>query len=187
MVVDVENEFCKPGGKLYSEANGPVLARIISSIQGLAEAARNAGIPIIYIQSVRTLQEPEFTIYGHDPVLKIGTWASEIVEELRPRQGDTVVQKFCHDPFYKTDLDRVLEKMVPDPTRHYAIVTGGAINICVYHAVLGLHLRHYRTVVLVDSVFYIDEAGKQRALEQFSEPPYPNVFLSRSDLIRIGP
>ena len=186
LIVDMENEFCSPGGKLYSEANGPILAKIISTVRRLADIARNAGIPIIYVQSVRTLQEPEFTVYGHDPILEIGTWPAEIIDELKPQQGDIVVRKFCHDPFYQTELDQILRRLVPDPIEHYALVTGGAINICVYHAVMGLHLRHYRTVVLVDGVYYIDEAGKQRALEQFSGHAYPNVFLSRSDLVRIG-
>ena len=158
---------------------------IISTMRGLRDGVRNAGIPVIYVQSVRTLREPEFTVFGHDPVLEIGTWAVEIVDELKPRQKETIVQKFSHDPFYKTELDQVLNNLVHDPIGHYAVVAGGAVNICLYHAVMGFHLRHYKTGVPVDSVYSIDDAGEQRAFEQFSEPAYPNVILSRSDLIKI--
>jgi len=186
IIVDMENEFCMPGGKVYSETSARTIPGIISAIQGLAERSRSAGIPIIYIQSVRTLREPEFTIFGAEPILEIGTWAVEIVEELKPHQGDIIVQKFSHDPFYRRDLDEVLQRLVPDPTSYYAVVTGGAINICVYHTVMGFHLRNYWTVVPVDSVYYTSDSGNQRALEQFSDIPYPNIFLSRSDLIEIS-
>ncbi len=186
VIVDVENEFCKPGGKLYSETSARIISGVISAIHGLAERARSAGIPIIYIQGVRTHQEPEFTVFGVEPVLKLGTWPVEIVEELQPQKGDIVVQKFSHDPFYKPDLDLVLRRLVPNPTWCCAIVTGGVINICVYHAVMGFHLRNYWTIVPVDSVYYSSDSGNQRALEQFSEPAYPNVFLSRSDLIEVS-
>ena len=187
IIVDVQNEFARPGGKLGSEVSARIMPGVISAIQGLAERARSAGIPIIYIQSVRTLKEPEFTVFGREPHLELGTWAAEIVDELKPHEGDMVVQKFSHDPFLRQDLDEVLQKLVPDPTKYYAVVTGGAINVCVYHTVMGFHLRNYWTVVPVDCVYYINEAAYGRALEQFSEErPYPNVFLSRSDLIEIS-
>ncbi len=186
IIVDMENEFCKPGGKRFAETSARIMPVVISAIQGLAEQARSAGIPVIYIQSVRTLQEPEFTVFGVRTMLEVGTWAVEIVEELKPQEGDIIVQKFSHDPFYRMDLDQILQKLVPDPTRYYAVVTGGAINVCAYHTVMGFHLRDYWTVVPVDSVYYGSDPDRQRALEQFSHPAYPNVFLSRSDLIEVS-
>jgi len=187
IIVDVQNEFAKPGGKLGSEVSARIMPGVISTIQGLAERARTAGIPVIYIQSVRTLKEAEFTVFGREPHLELGTWAVEIVEELKPHEGDIVVQKFSHDPFFRKELDEVLQRLVPDPTKCYAVVTGGAINVCVYHTVMGFHLRNYWTVVPVDCVYYINEPAYERALGQFSEErPYPNVFLSRSDLIEIS-
>lgn len=186
VIVDVQNEFCKPSGNYYNETLARIVPEVISSINGLAERSRNAGIPIIYIQSVRTLQEPYFTVFGREPHLELGTWAAEIVDELKPHEEEPVIQKFCHDPFYQTDLDQVLERLVPDPTKYYAVVTGGAINVCLYHAVMGFHLRNYWTVVPVDGVFYRTDSAKRIALQQFSHNAYPNVFLSRSDLIEVS-
>lgn len=186
IIVDMENEFCKPGGKRYSEMSARIMPDAISTIRDISERARSAGIPIIYVQSVRTLTEPEFTVFHLEPMLELGTWAVEIVEELKPQGGDIVIQKYSHDPFYRKDLDQVLQKLVPDPTRYYAVITGGNINICVYHAVMGFHLRDYWTVVPIDGVYYGSDADRQRALEQFSHPAYPNIFLSRSDLIEVS-
>jgi len=185
-IVDMQNEFCKPGGKRYGETMARILPGVVSAINRLAEQARRVGVPVIYVQSVRTLKEPEVTVFGKEPILEIGTWASEIIEELKPHQGDIVVQKFSHDPFLKPDLDQVLQKLVPEPTKYYAIVTGGAVNVCHYHAVMGFYLRDYWTVVPVDSVYYLSDDNNQRALEQFSGFPYPSIFLSRSDLVEIS-
>ena len=186
VIVDVQNEFCQPGGKWYSEISPRIVPGVISAIRELAAQARSASIPVIYIQSVRTHQEPQFTLWQRPLCLKIGSWAAQIVDEIQPQPSDIVVQKFSHDPFFKPDLDQVLHRLVADPLRCYAVVTGGAVNVCVYHTVLGLHLRNYWTVVPVDCVYYLNDAGKERALEQFSEPAYPNVFLTRSDLIAVS-
>jgi hypothetical protein len=84
----------------------------------------------------------------------MGTWDVETVEELRPRQGDIVIQKHSPDPFYKTDLDQVLQGLVPDPYKCYAILTGGSLSVCLYHGILGFYLRHFWTVVVTDGVYY---------------------------------
>jgi len=187
VIVDMQNEFCKPGGARYTETSARIMPEVIPAVRGLANKARGARIPIIYIQSVRTLQEPEFTVFGRDTHLQLGSWGTEIIEELKPHPTDTIVQKFSHDPFYRKDLDQVLQRLVPDPTNYYAIVTGGAINVCVYHATMGFYLRNYWTVVPIDSVFYTVDFGKEVALQQFSLAAYPNIFLSRSDLIEVSP
>lgn len=185
VIVDAENEFCKPGGKRYAEASAQTVPPVISAIRGLMEQCRNADIPVIYIQSVRSLKEPEFTVFGKKPFLEAGTWAVEIVEELKPRSGDPVIPKYCHDPFHETNLEEILKELTPDPTKYYAIMTGGATEVCLYHAVLGFYIRNYWTVVPVDGTFSISESGKQVALEQFSLRSYRSIFLSRTDLIEV--
>ena len=62
IVVDVQNEFCKPGGARYTNTNARLMPAVIPAIQGLVEKVRAAKIPIIYVHSVRTLKETEFTV-----------------------------------------------------------------------------------------------------------------------------
>lgn len=186
IIVDMENEFCKPGGRICPPARAEMAPAVISAIRGLAESSRLAGLPVIYIQSVRSLRESEFTVFGVKPYLQLGTWAVEIVDELKPQERDVLVQKYSHDPFFHTELDQVLKRLVPDPTRCYAVVTGGGISTCLRHAVMGFHLRDYWTVVPVDCVIYSLDSDRQNALEHFSQRSYPNVFLSRSDLIEFS-
>ncbi len=170
----------------YYEARAHLLPKIVSAIQRLVGQCRNAGIPIIYVQSVRTFKEAEFTVFGREPHLELGSWGAEIVQELKPQNGDTIVQKFSHDPFFKPELDQALQRLGLDPTRCQAIVTGGGLAVCVYHAVLGFYLRDYWTVVPVDCVYYKPGGQKRKVFEQFSLPAYPSIFLSRSDLIEVS-
>ncbi len=187
IIVDMENDFSRPGGKRFPSPREKTVPPVIAAIQGLTERVRQAGIPIIYIQSVRTLNEAEFTVFGRTPYLKLGSWGPEIIDELKPHPGDTIIQKFCHDPFYNTNIDQVLPGLVPDPTRCFAVVTGGGISTCVRHTVMGFHLRNYWTVVPVDCVVYTVESDKERTFAHFSQGGYPNIFLSSSDLIEISP
>jgi ureidoacrylate peracid hydrolase len=184
VIVDVENEFCKPGGKLFTRTAEKIAPGVFSNIRVLAEKARQAQVPVIYIQSMRTLREAEFTVYKRLPTLEQGTWSSEICEEVKPQKGDIVIPKFCHDPFLRPDLDTVLKRLVPEPARCYAIITGGAINICVYQTVMGFHEREYWTAVVLDSVYYTDDESYRNAVAQYSiSGAFPNIFLTRSDLI----
>ena len=185
-IVDMQNKGCVPGGGSYNEFKARIIPPAVAAIKKLADQARSVGIPVIYIQSVRTTHEPEVTVFGLKPYRKIGTWEVEIIDELKPQPKDVVIQKFCHDPFYKTDLGKILEKLVPDPTKHFAILVGGAINSCLYFGVMGFYLRNYWTAVVTDGVYYPDEAAKERALGQFSQKSYPNIFLTRSDLVHIS-
>lgn len=185
-IVDVQNRNCHPNGESWDEQKARVVPAAVKVIRGLVEQARDVGIPIVYIQSVRTHQEAEVVVFGYKKGMKIGSWDVEIIDEIKPRPSDAVVQKFSHDAFYKTKLDAVLAELVTDPTECYALMVGGATHLCVYHAVMGFYLRDYWTVVVTDGVYARSEAGHNRALEQYSEPSYPSIFLSRSDLIEMS-
>jgi nicotinamidase-related amidase len=185
-VVDVQNRSCHPDGESWDAAKARVVPAALAVITSLVGRARDTGVPIVYIQSVRTHDEPEVTVFGYPKRMKIGTWDVEIVDDIRPRPDDIVVQKFSHDAFYQTELDAVLERLVPDPTAHYALLVGGATNLCVYHAVMGFYLRNFWTVVVTDGVYCRTDEARDRALEQFSDRSYPNIFLTRSDLVDVS-
>ena len=38
-----------------------------------------------------------------------GTWGADIIEELKPQQGDVLVKKQKHDGFIGTNLDIILK------------------------------------------------------------------------------
>ena len=182
VVVNMQNEFCKPGGIIHEDRPVEKLTEVIAAIRTLTQQARAVGIPIIHIQSLRKHEEPEFTLYGERPIIKAGSWGAGIVDELTPDHRDIVIEAWWQDPFYKSKLRRTVEGLVEDSTRSHAIITGGDIAGALYLTVMGFYLRHHWTVVPVDAV-YGDEEGHGSALSQFSKSSLPNIFLTRSDLV----
>ena len=182
VIVDMENEFLKPGFSFYL---GAQCKAVIANTATLLQRCRDAGVPVIYVRSVRYDDDPLFTRFGCSKYLIEGTDSPVIVEELRPLPGETVIEKHTHDCFHNTEMDATLERLRILPETHELIVTGVASNVCVYHAVLGFHVRHYRTVVALDCT-----AGARTAEEfvigQLSGPGYNyNVKLSTSHRINI--
>ena len=115
------------------------------------------------------------------------SWGAAIIDEVLPQPGDTVIDKSSHDCFFNTDMNKTLNRLVSDPTCCQAIITGGAINVCVYHAAMGFYLRDYWTLVVTDCCFYGTATARDTAISQFSLGAYPNIFLTRSDLVNVFP
>lgn len=147
VVVDMENDFCKPGGKRYHPDG---VDEVIPRLQRLLERCRDAGAQVLFVQSVRNENSPEFVRFGQIPFILRNTWGSTFIDEVFPKEGEPVVEKNTHDCFYKTELDNLLKKLKILPETHTVIVTGVAANVCVYHAVIGFHVRHYNVIVPID-------------------------------------
>jgi nicotinamidase-related amidase len=62
------------------------------------------------------------------------------------------------------------------------IVTGIGSSNCVYHAVIGFHIRNYYTIVAEDCIHGVAAHSQPFALAQFRSNAYNfNVTVSRSD------
>ena len=179
IIVDMQSEGC--------ERHGPTLKPIIKNIRALLDRFRQANGKIIHVQSVRPKNHPEFTVFGKEYSLIENTPAVEFVEELRPQQNEIVVQKFSHDCFYQTTMEDELRRMDLRPCRDRILVTGIGSNNCVYHAVIGFHIRNYFVIVPEDCIHASRPEGQQFALSQFRSPAYNfNVTVTRSENIKIA-
>lgn len=179
IIVDMQSEGC--------ERHGPTLKPIIKNIRALLDRFRQANGKIIHVQSVRPKDHPEFTVFGKEYSLIENTPAVEFVEELRPQQNEIVVQKFSHDCFYQTTMEDELRKMDLRRCRDRIVVTGIGSNNCVYHAVIGFHIRNYFVIVPEDCIHASRAEGQQFALNQFRSAAYNyNVTVTRSEYINIA-
>jgi ureidoacrylate peracid hydrolase len=181
VVVDVENEFLRPGGRRYMGERGE---RILAPLASLLGRARAAGVPIIYVHSVRERDNPEFTVFKVDEHLLRGSWGAEYCEEIAPQPGEPVVDKECHDCFNHTELEAVLARLGIRPCEYTVIVTGVALDVCVSHAALGFSVRDYWVAVPMDCVASRTEEAEIVAYQHFMHSAYAyNVALTRSDMI----
>lgn len=158
IVVDMQNDFVKPGGALMVEA----AAGTIPAVQRLLALARGRGMRVFFTQDTHQEGDPEFPIWGRH-VLE-GTWGWQIIEELAPRPGERVIQKLRYDGFFGTSLDHELRLARSEAV----IVCGTVANICVLHTAGSAALRGYRVILPIDAISAITPFDLQAAIRQVS-------------------
>lgn len=144
IVVDMVNDFCKPGGAMvlpgYESLVGPQLAII--------EAARASGAPVIWVHdSHRRNMRRDREWLKRTPHCVEGSWGTEIIEDLGAREDEIHVIKHRYSAFFNTDLDVTLKDMVVDQI----VVIGVVTNICVRSTVHDGFFLGYEIVVPEDA------------------------------------
>ena len=173
IVVDMQNDFVKPGGKLRV----PTAEATVEPIKRLLNKARAAGARVFYTQDTHYEGDPEFSIWGEH--VKYGTWGWRIIDELAPQPGDVVVQKTRYDGFYGTPLEDLLRVYGIE----YTVITGTVANICVLHTAASAALRWFKVVVPIDAISALTEFDLHATLRQISWL-YKGIVVKSVDGIR---
>ncbi len=159
LVIDMQNDFAHPKGRLYSEAS----RAIIPAIRSILDKAREVGTPIVYTQDWHVKNDPEFRLWGEHCLE--GSWGAEIVDELKPKEGDIIVRKRRYDAFFHTDLDYILRHVLKVKT---LVITGTLANICVLHTIGSAVMNWYNVVVPIDAVASLTEFDLYILMRQVS-------------------
>ncbi len=173
IIVDMQNDFIKPGGNLVV----PAAEETVPRIQNLLESARNADVKIAYTQDTMFEDDPEWEIWPEH--CRIDTWGWEIIEELKPRSQDLVCQKNRYDGFYGTWLEHFLTYVWK---RDKLVVVGTVSNICVLHTAASAGLRWYHVVMPADGISAQTEFDQALTLRQVSSLYAGEVVKSTKDL-----
>ncbi len=181
VLVDLENEYCAPEGNRYL---GEEVDSAVRDIAKLIERAREVGVQILWVRSIRTADALEVRAFGRAQRLLEGTWATEFTPPLAPAEREKVLVKHCHDCFNGTGLDAWLTDQgihAPDWT---VMIAGVALDVCANHAILGFSVRDYRVVVLLDCVAPRTGSRAAATLSRFSYRAYAyNIAVSESGLL----
>lgn len=143
VVVDMINDFCKPGGAMVlpgSETLVPPQLRVI-------EAARAVGAPVIWVHDAHRpglRRDREFL--KRSPHCIEGTWGVEVIDELGARADEIHLIKRRFSAFFQTDLDLTLKDMMVDQLIVFGVVT----NICVRSTVHDAFFNGYQVIVPAD-------------------------------------
>jgi len=145
LVVDMLNEFCKPGGAMVL----PGYEALVVPQKRVIEAGRKAGAPIVFVvdthrRNVR--REREFL--KRTPHCLEGGWGAQVIADLEPRPDDFFVAKRRYSAFFNTDLDVTLRDLEVSAV----IVMGLVTNICVRSTVHDAFFLGYGVVVPEDCV-----------------------------------
>jgi nicotinamidase-related amidase len=183
VIIDMQNDFAKPDGvsRLH-----PRREKVIGPIQQLLARCREAEMPVIYVQSLRDPDSPEFRVFGVRPFVLRGTWGAQLVDELLPLPGEPVVEKNSHDPFAYTRMERVLAERGIRPSDWTVIVVGLGLTNCVSCAVSGFSVRQYRVLLPMDCTASASWEEDLCNYARYLQGGYSyNVTLTASELIEI--
>lgn len=170
LVIDMQNDFCQPGGYCYQytaqkgfgDEAIDALRAPIDPIARVLDAARQAEMSVIFTVESHwpdladvPPNKLEATVKVGAPIGAQGTfgrnlirgeWGTEVIDELRPLEGEHIVHKAGKGGFVGTDLDLILRNRGVT----HLVFTGVTTDCCVLFTRQGARDRGYHTVQLED-------------------------------------
>ena len=169
VVIDMQNGFCHPEGS-FAQMGLDIEAtnRAIEGCRRLIEAAREAGVPIIYTRYVYRPDYLDGGVLVQDILpaladaksLAAGTWDADIVDELEPQPQDFIVDKNRYSAFYATGLATILSSL----RISNLVICGVTTNMCVETTARDASQMDYRVFVVGDATGELDEERHRVAL-----------------------
>jgi len=122
----------------------------------LINAFREAGRPVIYVAHVvkPDYSDAQFPYWrlarpgGNRTFIVENTWGAEIVQELKPQEGEHLIVKKGFSGFSNTPLDTILRNLGVTT----CIVVGVMTGVCVSSTVRGGVEHNYRMIVVGNAV-----------------------------------
>ena len=156
ILIEFQNEFCKEGGILHDGVKDEISRQgTITNAVKLAEGAREKGAMVIHAPFV--FNEKYFKDHEMIGIVKAvadgnafreGTWGAEIIDELKPKEGDQVVTGKCTlCGFNNTDL----EKIVKEANIKNIVIGGFLTNFCVESTSRTAYDKGYSVTVIKDA------------------------------------
>ena len=156
VLIEFQNDFCKEGGKLHGGVQSELSRQnTIPNAVKLAEEARKKGALIIHSPFV--FNEEYFEDHQMQGIVKAvadgdalreGTWGAEIIDELKPDEGDEIVGGKCTlCGFNNTNLDELLKQ----GNIKNVVIGGFLTNFCVESTSRTAYDRGYGVTVIKDA------------------------------------
>jgi gluconolactonase len=169
IIQDLQNDVIIEGGA-FADSGAPAHAtsqNVVANVKGLAEAARNAGVPVIHVwyivdagASGLKQNAPLFQGVKEANALVRGTWGAAPADGLEPQAGDHVVEKMRMNGFYETRLDILLRGLGAETI----LITGAWTNMSIEHTARHGADAGYEVVVASDGTSTTGEEWQNAAL-----------------------
>ena len=175
VVVDVQRDFCLPGGAFHRlGVDLSMYPSLIPRLGRLIDGARAAGVLVVYVQMTTLadsrLESPAQIRFnmrlhaGHtgEPLRYAvdGSPGHEMVPEIAPRPGDVVVKKYRSSGFWGTNLDMLLRSNGIETL----VVAGCTTEGCVESTARDALFCDYYVVIPEDGVASDDRAQHQASM-----------------------
>lgn len=173
IIIDMQRDFLLPGG--FGEALGNDVSAtkaIIPQVQKVLEKARELGMFVIHTREGHRpdLSDVPFSkmkrcsdIGKPGPMGRIlvrGEYGHDIVDELKPIDGEPVIDKPGKGSFYQTDLELVLQ----NKGIKSLLVAGVTTHVCVQTTIREANDRGFECLMLEDCCAAFDEKDHQDSI-----------------------
>jgi len=192
IVIDMQQSYSQP----VEQAGIPLMAGFaeqVDRVVGVVDGCRAAGVPVVFTQEVHRRNLVDFgrELDGDESIHCLeGDPGTELVEELRPREGDYLIAKRRYSCFFGTDLEILLRGLDVQTL----LLVGGLTDVCVHYTFADAHQWNYHVRVLEDCVLgstaerhqaslsameYLQHGARQTsqhvlaALDQLAQPTVP--------------
>ncbi|WP_428927014.1 cysteine hydrolase family protein [Marinibacterium sp. SX1] len=180
VVIDMQRDFCEPGG--FGETLGndvSLLRQIIPTTARLLAGFRAAGLPVIHTREChrpdlsdlppakRDRGQPSLRIGDPGPMGRIliaGEPGADIIPELYPIAGETVIDKPGKGAFHATSFGAVLA----DKGLKQLVFAGVTTEVCVQTTMREANDRGYDCLLATDATESYFPAFKQAAIEMIT-------------------
>lgn len=150
LVIDMENDFVKPGAPMYV----PMAYDMLPNMKRLIDYSRQNGVTVIYTAHVHGedrgdmgLMEQFWPPIGDQTALVDGTPGVDIIDDIAPQKGDLLIKKHRYSAFYNTDLETQLRNRGIDTL----IITGTVTNMCCESTARDAQFRDYKVIFVSDA------------------------------------
>lgn len=159
IIIDMLNDFVIKGAPL--EVPGAI--GIVSNIAKRINMAQKSGISVIYACDRHKKNDSEFRVWPPHAVEE--TKGAEVVDGLKPKEGDLIIYKTTYSSFFGTDLERCLKKNKIKKL----VLTGVCTEICVLYTAVDAYMRGYQIEAPEDCVAGLTKEDHRFALRQMKE------------------
>lgn len=150
VLIDMQNDFLHEEG-WYAQHGIDIshMRRVIEPTRRLLEAARAAGIPIVWTRhGYRDIRDAgpflELRPFLRDGGLRLGTWGFELYGDFDVEKDDWLVEKSRLSGFFNTKLETVLRAVDAE-----TVLIGGVLtNQCVAATSKDASFRDFKPIVV---------------------------------------
>ena len=175
LVYDLQNDLVKAGALLE---NPEIREKLIPKLKILIDVCRSKGIPVIYArqgyrkdlsnQGIMAIIRP---ITSQLKALVRGTEGAEVYDEIKPQEGDIVIDKCRYSAFHGTELDLILRNKGVDTI----IISGTSLQMGCGTTARDATVRDYK-------VIYPSDGTAAHDLRDMGWGPVPKEEVLRVEL-----
>ena len=159
ILIDLINDFEFDGAEeIFQHTQA-----IAKPIAALKKRAKQAGIPVIYVNDNFGKWQSDFKKLL-DHCLNDNVRGKEIVELLKPDEDDYFVLKPKHSGFYSTTLDVLLDYLKAKTL----VLAGVTADICVLFTANDAYMRDFHLLIPCDCVASASEEENRHAIEHMA-------------------